>query len=141
MPRRRRGQLLQGLEILVRTDPYRHLLVAPPTEIRRPTHRSKALLEDFANVRLGSEAAIGLLRRNGPLWVGSSRWATKALTDRSTLQTSPSNQDFQFAKLKGSFRVITRHSNHPKRERTLGSYRPEADVHWLTKNPALGGAL
>ncbi len=56
MPRQRQGQLLRGLEILAWTDLYRHLLVAPPMETRRPTHRSKALLEDFANVRFGSKA-------------------------------------------------------------------------------------
>ncbi len=56
MPRQRHGQLLQGLAILVRTDLYRHLLVAPPMGTRRPTDRSKALLEDFANDRFGSLA-------------------------------------------------------------------------------------
>ncbi len=59
MPRQRQGQFLQGLEILVRPDLYRHLLVAPPMEMRRPAHRSKALLEDFTNVRFGSEADAG----------------------------------------------------------------------------------
>ncbi len=57
MPRQRQGQLLQGLEILVRTNLYCHLLVAPPMGTKRPTDRSKALLEDFANVRFGSKAA------------------------------------------------------------------------------------
>ena len=37
-------------------DLYRHLLVALPMGTRRPTDRSKALLEDFANDRFGSKA-------------------------------------------------------------------------------------
>ncbi len=56
MPRQRQGQLLQGLEILDRTDLYCHLLVALPMGTRRPTDRSKALLEDFADVRFRPEA-------------------------------------------------------------------------------------
>jgi hypothetical protein len=39
------------------------------------------------------------------LWVVSCRWTVRVLADRYTLQSRPSDRDFQFARLNGSFRA------------------------------------
>jgi hypothetical protein len=60
--------------------------------------------------------------------VGSSQWAARVPAGCSALQTGPSDQDFEFAKLNDCFRAVTSRSNQQKISVATGSSRPQGVI-------------